>query len=69
MPETKIYKRKNNKTKMTRQSNLRQKVYTNAIEFILFWPSAAGHEPTLMQVIYPCLTPLEKVKFSFVSGY
>lgn len=41
--ETKIYKRKINKAKNTNQSNLRQKIYKNPIEFILGCIPTAGY--------------------------
>lgn len=66
--EIKINKKKINKTKkIPKQSEMKQKVYKNTIEFILV---LASHSRTWDPVVnIASEAPLEKTEFSFASGY
>ena len=65
----KTSKTKKNKAK-TKQQKKKKKIYKNTIEFILCWPSTAGHRVLPLSVVsFPSETPLEKTTFSFASGY
>ena len=57
-------------TKMPKQSNMRQKVYKNSIEFVFCCPSNVGHVVyPYVWLILPSETLLEKTKFPFASMY
>jgi hypothetical protein len=57
---------KTNKQKL--QRIMRQKVYKNTIEFVLCWPSTAGHGVCPLSVVcIPKETPLKKTKSSWTS--
>lgn len=42
--ETMICKQTLSETKLPRQSNMRQIIYKNTVEFVLRWQSIPGHE-------------------------
>lgn len=48
---------------------MRQRIFRDTFEFILYWLSTAGHGLPLRVVHFPCKTPFGETNFSFASGY